>query len=377
MVNYQIPNPMSSTRFKLRDCYQSWSTSSNQITLKTSNQFTVLEGEGLNELLPPILEKLVNPVSVDDLFKASKCISLNDLNELLSILEKQEVVVKEPKDIDKELMKFYSQICYFSERVPNGVELQQTLKNSTIAVIGLGILGSTVAKTLAEAGVEKLALIDDCYVSQDDAWVGGQFTTQQVGRQRSTVVKEQISTYSDNLLASSTHLNDFSLSELAELIPEFDLVVACLEEREQFLTLNKACAKAAVRWISCQINSDVGTIGPAIIPGETSCFECYRSWEISNDTQFDSQLLFDKNNLINGRPQVMTSIPNTYCIAAITAAEVIKLVTKFSLAVTLNRVVTFNFSNMSSEVHRVLQIPYCQVCGLGRNTAAVKVFHQI
>lgn len=99
----------------------------------------------------------------------------------------------------------------------HGKELQQKFTNGTVAICGLGGLGSHIATALARAGVGKLILIDFDKVEISNLH-RQQYTAAQVGMMKTTALAEtlhEIAPYSE-IIAYTARITEDNLVELLQ-----------------------------------------------------------------------------------------------------------------------------------------------------------------
>ena len=240
----------SNMQFKLRDSYKIYATGPDQVVLRSTSIYTVvLDGPDLDTVLPPLIQRMSLPFTIDQLCFGSKrlwrkqhhleangyashqewlsdwrearsneffvlgsrdetagcqlCVfadsdgfEVDDLEGLVEDLVQQDIVgvdVRDPLDSDEFSSGLLSQICYFSQFVPDGVRCQKMLRESTIGVIGLGQLGSNVVRALVQSGAENITLWDPDLISADDVRPGDMYRDEDIGTPRVEVVADRVS----------------------------------------------------------------------------------------------------------------------------------------------------------------------------------------
>ena len=132
-----------------------------------------------------------------------------------------------------------------------GTDGMLSLKNSHIAVFGIGGVGSFVCEALARAGVGKLTLIDNDTVSPTN--INRQLVALEstVGLLKTKVMKDRIADI--NPEAEVFEINDFYLPENAHLFPleNYNYIVDCIDTVSGKLSLIERADKAGINIISC------------------------------------------------------------------------------------------------------------------------------
>lgn len=153
-----------------------------------------------------------------------------------------------------------------------GVEGQERLKASKVAVVGLGGLGCPASIYLTAAGIGTLVLIDDerYELSNLNRQVLG--WSEDVGRLKAESAAEK-------LRALNPHVNVEIISErvdegnAAEVLSDSDAVVDALDNWSTRFLLNRVCVEQGKPLIHAGIRGFYGQ-ALTIIPGEGPCLRC-------------------------------------------------------------------------------------------------------
>ncbi|GJP47970.1 hypothetical protein CLOM_g7136 [Closterium sp. NIES-68] len=161
----------------------------------------------------------------------------------------------------------------------------QDIRKYTIAVVGVGGVGSVAAEMLTRCGIGRLLLYD--YDSVELANMNRLFfRPDQVGMTKTDAAVQTLKginpdvgleSYTINITtvegferftASLTHPSDRSKSRV-------DLVLSCVDNYEARMVVNQACNELKQVWMESGVSEDAvsGHI-QLLIPGETACFAC-------------------------------------------------------------------------------------------------------
>lgn len=152
---------------------------------------------------------------------------------------------------------------------------QQKLLSSTVAIIGLGALGTVSANNLARAGVGSIRLIDRDYVELSNLQRQSLYDEEDVKNEK----PKAIAAYDHLTKVNSTIklepvIADVNFANIEQLILGCDLVLDCTDNLEIRFLLNEACDRSQTPWIYCgAVSSSCMTMN--IIPGKTPCFQCF------------------------------------------------------------------------------------------------------
>lgn len=233
-----------------------------------------------------------------------------------------------------------------------GQEGQRRLRESRVAIIGCGALGSAQAEALARAGVGQLRIIDRDFVEASNL-------------QRQTMFTELDATErTPKAIAATRHIReinsevhcepqilDVNHSNIERLIDQCDVV---LDGTDNFATrylINDACVKHQINWI---YGAAVGSYGVSMTvrPGLTPCLRC----------------VFAEPPAAASAPTCDTAgviMPIISVVAAVQVTEALKLLTG-QVAQMHNSLMQFDvWRNEWRRINPGHPAPDCPTCGLG------------
>jgi molybdopterin/thiamine biosynthesis adenylyltransferase len=189
------------------------------------------------------------------------------------------------------LQRFESQIWWFDslDGPVDGPSAFRRLRESRVAIIGLGGAGTLCASLLAAAGVGSLTLVDGDTVNSSNLTRQLFYSEDDV---RNSVPK---------VVAMKNHLERFSQWTRVKPISEYirseydadriivshDLVVLTADEPRITLhrLVNRACLKAHVSFLYCF----AGQVGPFLVNNGTACFGCLEVlWRAESGAMHDA-----------------------------------------------------------------------------------------
>ena len=181
------------------------------------------------------------------------------------------------------------------------------LRNSKVAIVGIGALGSVAAELLARAGVGWLILIDRDSVELSNLQRQSLFNEEDVGKLKAVQAKKHLEKINSeiNIEAYAEDL-DFNNIDLISA----DLVLDCTDNLETRHLINEYCHQRKIKWIYSGAIQTRGFIFN-VIPGQ-ACFNCIVKAKSVNET-------CDTVGVLN-------SI--THLIASVQVSEAIKLLLK-------------------------------------------------
>ncbi len=180
-----------------------------------------------------------------------------------------------------------------------GKKGQHKLSNSSIAIIGLGALGSVSAGLLARAGIGKLILIDRDIVELSNLQRQSLFDENDLGKPKALAAKEHLSKINSEV-KFEVFADDLNYKNILEIISikNIELVLDCTDNLETRFLINDFSIKNNIPFIYA---SAVGSKGYVfnIIPGKSPCLKCFLKDAAQLDTCENVGVLNTVTNLIS------------------------------------------------------------------------------
>lgn len=268
-----------------------------------------------------------------------------------------------PRD---ERERFDRQLRYFSDVRRDGPaadECQRRLRESTIAVLGVGGLGGRVALELACGGVGEIWLFDGDRVEISNLDRQIQFSEADVGRRKVEVTAERLRSFNSAVEVRSTFGRIESQEALSECIAGADIVVDGIDwpayEVEHWC--NAACFEAGIPYIAMSQLPPLVRLGPLYVPGRTGCYACqdmrYRREYPLYDVAIDQ---------LRGRESPAPSLgPPCGVIGGVVAMEIVHYLTGLMEPATLGVGYTLDLRTLAVEREEVTPEPLCPICSDG------------
>jgi len=246
-----------------------------------------------------------------------------------------------------------------------GTALRQ-LADARVAVVGLEPWGAVAAIELAAAGVGRLHLVDDRTVTDDDVVGVRALIPGDSGKPRREAVRNVIARIAENaqvtIAAQAIGTDDrFSLDE------PFDLLVTGLHGDDVYQLRRIAAFTHEKRMPSLHGHLDgvESWIGPAVVPGQTACWNCFRLRRLGAADYVQSAHEIDASlSASQGQPRARSYLAPMAGIAGQSLAmEAIKLLTLYTETIIPGRFLVQNLVSGENAWHKVLRMPWCEVCG--------------
>lgn len=283
----------------------------------------------------------------------------------------------EPTTHTVETDRFRPQINFFSHFIapadaPNpdgvrsaprhGIEFQALLAGAEVLVLGAGVLGSAVIRSLALAGVGSLVVADDEAVAATDVHRGGWFSLGLVGRRRSNAASAMAADHGMPTVVRAVS-EPSSSADLASLVAAASLVVLVRDyvRPAECQAVNRAALAAGTPWTSGRFAGFEFHLGPTVLPHETACYRCAELRVHSNLPDLAEHRIVTEFQDRGGRmrDETLMCTPG----AELVALEAIKALTLFTSPAAWSAIVVLDLLRMDVRQHPVLKIPRCPDCG--------------
>lgn len=153
-----------------------------------------------------------------------------------------------------------------------GVEGQARLKNTSVAVIGAGGLGSFEALYLAGLGVGRIVIVDGDTVEESNLNRQVLHWEEDIGRPKALSAAEKLQKFNPYIRVEA--VQDRLRDDNAEkIIGSVDAVLDALDNWETRLLVDRVAYRLGKTFVHAGVHGLEGQVVP-IVPGETSCLKC-------------------------------------------------------------------------------------------------------
>ena len=235
---------------------------------------------------------------------------------------------------ENDLTRYARQVLYpgFGERG------QARLKESRVAVAGIGGLGSAASTYLACAGVGHITIVDFDTVELSDLNRQILFWEEDIGEKKVVAAQRKLSKLNPTVEIIPT-FTKITVENAFSIIDGVQVVVDGLDNLASRLVVNSACVKQKTPYIYGGVSRLRGMI-TTVIPGETPCLAC----------------IFPEGGRSLGVLGVTPAL-----IANLQALEAIKIIIGHSPSLA-GRLLLFNGDDMKFRVYGIKRNESCQIC---------------
>jgi ribosomal protein S12 methylthiotransferase accessory factor len=260
-----------------------------------------------------------------------------------------------------------------------GAEVRERLSRTRVLIAGLEPWGVVAALELAAAGVGALHLLGDGLVTEDDllavrAFTGADFwgtPDGALGRTREGAAGDLLRRTSPGCEVSSEPLVAHAERPLPLHDRRWDLILTCVHA-DDFLAAQSVARfahAARVPSLAARLDGLKAIIGPAVLPGETACWDCARLRCLANSREPAAEHALHAS-LLSERPRRRASLhlsPTAGLLGHALAHLAMGLLVDLRGSPLLGRLFVRDLVTMQASFHTVLPMPWCDVCGGARS----------
>ncbi|MBS3816327.1 MAG: ThiF family adenylyltransferase [Candidatus Thermoplasmatota archaeon] len=225
-----------------------------------------------------------------------------------------------------------------------GEEGQSKIIEGSVAVFGLGALGSTISEALARTGVGKLRLVDRDFVEVSNLNHQILYSEKDIGMPKAEAAVDRIKKINSDV-ETEGEVVDINPNNIEKLIEDVDMVLDGTDNMEVRYIINDACVKYEVPWIYTAV---LGTYGMSLnlIPEKTPCLRCI----IPEKPSAGEMETCETAGVLSTLPRIMANIA---------ATEAIKFLTGISMR---KELLTVDIWNSDFELTDVERREGCRTC---------------
>ncbi len=297
----------------------------------------------VDSLVKKIISSLESEILESDLInKLSSKYKIKEINLCLQALEKEGIVRRYEKDFERG--RDYKQLLFLDELTNSQEEtlnLQKKIKNSKIAVFGVGGIGTWIVNGLHQIGVGEIRITDPDIVEKTNLNRQLFFDSKDIGNYKVNVIKAKLK--DANIISFKKRVDESQ--NLEEIIFDCDFLVNCADSpsiAETTKIIDKYASKNKIPYcVAGGYNLHLGMIGPIIIPGKTKTFDDFIEYQKRMDPLKNLEKIKDIN-------QTGNLGPIAGAIANIQVMEIFKYLTGKGKT-NLNKFAEIDFLNFGVE----------------------------
>lgn len=250
------------------------------------------------------------------------------------LLQKKIVFIKGKVDNEglskAQVERYDRQLTYFESMYENtGYKVQKNIENTTIAIFGVGAIGSGIALQLSMAGIKNFKFIDKGLVRECDIQRHFTFNKEQVGMSKVEALKDTLKSIDSEVECQIFNQSINYDTEIDVILEGVDFVVNTLDEPYIGYTsmkIGRECfSKRLPMFVAGGFDAHLMSTGELIVPYETPCVDCYVSyfsqsltdWKPSYNLNAIEEINIKKGNFEVGGLSSMSLFSISYAVISI------------------------------------------------------------
>ncbi|XXX73798.1 TOMM precursor leader peptide-binding protein [Sorangium sp. So ce134] len=247
---------------------------------------------------------------------------------------------------------------------PPAPAARDSLARSRVLVVGLEPWGAIAATELACAGVGALHVLDDREVAADDL---GPFAQADLGKDRALSLALALSRIAPGCAVTAGALRVAPDRQLIQEDTGWDLLLACVSGDDLLVLQSVARFAHASSTLSLSAHLDglEAVIGPAVVPGETACWNCCRLRRLATSDRPEADGALQASLLAErpGRRARTYLAPTPALLGHAVALAALDLLAERGASRLAGHFMVQNLVDLEASSHAVLRMPWCAVCG--------------
>ncbi len=330
-----------------------------------------LDGPDISVFVSQLLPLLDGSRDLDEVAGALPGYSPASVHGLLELLRQKGLVESAADTAGEPEAAGAAQERFFQGVGLAPAEAGEGLRQARVLLVGLEPWGAVAACELAAAGVGALHLLDDATVEPDDLLAVRLLRPHHRGRLRREVIRELVRDVAPRCAVSAESLEclrgDGPAAAPGPAGGAWDLIVTGLTADDLFWLQQAAeyAHRVGVRSLYGHLEGFEAWIGPAVVPGQTACWNCFRLRRLG---AADHPLVaHEVDASLVAAPAARRArsylAPMAPVAGQLMAIEALKLLTTFTHSHLQGRVIVHNLITTDVTHHGVVRMPWCHVCG--------------
>lgn len=354
---------------KLRISPAARMTTTSQGILLTSNLGTFqLQGSDV-QVFAAVLEPLLDGTrDADAVAAALPGYSRSSVLSFLELLKQRGLVETVPEGLPPLAARLHPQDRFFASFGLDPATVAARLKNARVLLVGGEAWGAVAAIELAAAGVGALHLLDgETPLTAEDLLAVRAFTAADIGRPRVEALREAALRASQGSCQVTCGRLEVKSGRLRCAEAPFSLLLAALDGDDLYhLQATARFAQAlGLPSLHSHLEGFEHWLGPAVMPGQTACWNCLRLRRLATAPVAQAAHEFDAARLVAPAPQRSHAFlaPMAAQTGSAIALEALRLLAAFTVSPLLGRFRVSHLLTQETSLHTLVPMPWCEVCG--------------
>jgi molybdopterin-synthase adenylyltransferase len=256
--------------------------------------------------------------------------------------------------------RFSRQLPYFAD-TGDPAATQLRLRDSSVAVLGCGGLGTWALGALACLGIGRFTLVDDDVVELSNLNRQVLYGVADVGRPKVECAERWMRALDPDVEVRAIRRRVASADDAGDVIAGADILILAADWPPYELArwVNGACVRAGVPFLMAAQQPPLLKVGPTFVPGRGPCFACQER-RLAADFPLYPELAEHRRR--HPGPDV-TLGPASGVVGTLVALEVLHVLMGSQRVATQGRSLLIDMRTLEQRWEAVERDPSCPVCG--------------
>lgn len=341
--------------------------SDEAVLFKSETVSGKLEGKSLKLFLSEILPLLNEENDIDEICEKIPGLSPENLKEHLDGLLNAGILIQGEKPVSSSALQITP--TFFNNFLNSqGIQTSAAAKTLTefkVGIIGLEAHGMQVLLGLQQSGLRDFKVIDPFPCDENFFLTFPFLRNSDSPKFRQDCVADYLKSSTGGLVQCGPEI--LSKESLEKFVDDRHLVIVCVDKGFSaiYYWINEIGKEKSIALFYGFVSGNKCTIGPFVIPDETSCYMCFKIREAEAVEDYDEAMKYEEH-LIKQKSTSFRrekSLPsNLHLVSGVICTEVIKFIFNLRPLSLVNCIMEFDAVHLRSTIHPILESPDCPVC---------------
>lgn len=300
---------------------------------------------------------LKNPHSLDEVFSFLNAIGykLKIIQDVLNILSRNFLI---PMDAYNREERHSRSLLFYSLSGGELEQVQRTISQKKVAVVGCGGIGNVVSVLLATAGVEEFILVDSDQIELSNLSRQIMFKETDCGENKTKILAKALKERSS--VIKITEIMGFIDENNVDCLVNADFILISGDQENLLRLINVFAINHKIPFMNVGYIEDIAVWGPLVIPGKSGCYHCKQHLVNFDDLTQDQ---VNKCKEINRGYQAPSVGPLNMIASSFAALDILKYFGNFGQIQSLNTRIGIWSHDLHIEKQDYNLNPSCEICG--------------
>lgn len=272
-------------------------------------------------------------------------------------------LVEQIQEREARFERYDRHFLFYAQNGINPLEAQTKLSNCRVSLIGVGGIGNWVALNLVGLGLKEIRLIDFDTVELTNLTRQVLFEESSIGKSKIQEATRFLSPRNSQTRFVPLEASIRSEEQVAGLIEGSDFVVVSADRPKSIHDwIDRACVRLGIPYINLGYRDSVGGVGPLTVPGQTSCYHCFKSASQAPEAPPKNLEADDCIEMWDRRYQAPSFGPLNAMVSTMGTLEMIKYFCAPETLRTLDCELAVDPMSFEIKEHHFVRDPHCKHC---------------